>query len=222
MTEQTPTTANSNIAPQQQRTLGQRLLRYVRNMVIFVLIWFAWKVDVFWNYYQFKQLCEAEGGLKVYEKLDKGRGWTVDKLFDSEAKFYAHTLTNAGFFRAQGGVGFVPNGAKEKDLVDIRYLGGPTLPMTSYNISIADLSQIITYKIFTGVGRERSDRVTRYWFEVRDVATTKVMLRSDQFRYNWRTIPVWHWFGPAGQTGCPLPGYKSEDVELINTTAFKD
>jgi hypothetical protein len=189
-----------------------------------VLLWFIWKADVFWNYYQFKQLCAAEGGLKVYEKLEKGKGWEVQSLGDSLSKIYSHTIPNASFFRAKKGIGFPPSDVPIGNLVDIRYLGGPTLPMSSYDVKAADLTVPITYRIVSDVQRENNNRVSRFWFEVRETQAEKPRLRYTQFRFHWRSIPVWHWFGPSGTTGCPIPegiGKGNEDIDLINATAFR-
>lgn len=193
-------------------------------LISVVALWFVWKADVFWNYYQFKQLCAAEGGLKVYEKLEKGRGWelTWPSADEQNARFYISRMSNIGFFRVPKANDFPPPAIAPDTLVDVRYLGGPTLPISSYSFQLADQAMPIKYQIATDVNRENSEHVSRYSFEVKDKETKKVFIRNDQFRYNWRTIPVWHWFGPKGQTGCPLPGYGSEDVESINKTAFKD
>jgi len=211
----------SGDAPLTARSVWGRRLSYI---AFFVVGYSAWKADVFWNYYQFKKLCAAEGGLNVFEPLKKGVGWETvwPATSVSGSMSYASQMPNVAFFRVKRteydplpelGIG-VP--------IDVRYLGGPPLPRGSYEFKPSDLSKAVVYQIVTDVQRERNDRISRFLFEVREVGSQKVMLRSTQFRFNWRTIPIWHWLGPTGQTGCPLAGYKLQDISQVNQVSFKN
>ncbi len=192
----------------------------------------VWKADVFWNYYQFRQLCAAEGGLKVNEKLQKNVGWEEvvrpelgGQPGEQAARSYLSRMPDISFFRVPKANDFPPPLIPPGTLVDVRFLGAPALPTTSYSFQVADLSIPVIYQIHRDAKDEQDNRVTRFWFEVRERETQSVRLRYTQFRFHWRTIPVWHWFGPAGTTGCPVPegtGKGLKDIEQINGTAFKD
>jgi hypothetical protein len=189
-----------------------------------IALWFVWKADVFWNYYEFKQLCAAEGGLKVYEKLEKGKGWDLEQASEQVARSYLSRMPNIAFIRVPKANDSPPPLIAPGTLVDVRYLGAPALPTTSYSFEAADAALPVSYRIYSDAIDEQDSRITRFWFEVRAKNTEKPMLRYTQLRFPWRTIPVWHWFGPAGTTGCPLSEVGSEglkDLNLINETAFK-
>lgn len=199
-----------------------------------LLGYLVWKADVIWNYVQFRQLCAEEGGLRVYEKLQKNVGWEQvtprgfqAKASEQEARWYLSRMPNINFFRVPKANDFPPPLIPVGTLVDVRYLGAPALPSTSYSFHPADLSVQVIYQYDHDVDirQKRGDRNARFWFEVREKETQKVMLRYTQFSFHWRTIPVWHWFGPTGTTGCPIPegrGIGSVDINRINETAFKD
>ena len=191
-----------------------------------VISYTIWKADVFWNYYQFKQLCAAEGGLKIFEPLGKGMGWQEKPNSTTDvAMWYASHMPNIGFFRVNRtqydplpelGLG---------EPIDVRYVGGPTLPSTSYEFKPSDLTRPVVYEIHTKVNDKtpENSRTNLVLFQVREAESQKVMLVYSQFQFNWRTIPYWHWFGPSGTTGCPLADDEGlRDIALINKTAFKE
>ncbi len=171
-----------------------------------VLLWFMWKADVFWNYYQFKQLCAAEGGMKVYEKLEKGKGWAQTKY---------PSFQGAQSVSRYPGVGFVRHKRMEHDPlpelglnapIDIIYLGGPYAVLGSYRVVPADLTKEVVYQTSSRLidPMPTQSRTNLISLEVKDAKTQAVLAAHNQFQFRWRTIPIWHWFGPAGTVGCPV------------------
>lgn len=188
-----------------------------------------WKADAFWNYYQFTNICAEQGGLVVFEKLEKGAGWaSVNTAYDHNAKESAALMPNIGFYRAIKAKEPQPGSIEPGTLVDVRYLGGARVNNPSaFSVAPADLSKKIKYIEAAPLSqREHGNRITRSVLEIQDAEIRKTLIRHTNFTFHWRTIPVWHWFGPAGTTECPIPYPPRESVkslvEQINELGFKD
>src|SRR5437868_10592772 len=63
--------------------------------IIFLSI-FAFFFSNIKGYYRFKQYCEAEGGLRVYEPLERNVGWAAK---DKEHAAFTSVLDSVGFVR---------------------------------------------------------------------------------------------------------------------------
>jgi hypothetical protein len=194
-------------------------------LISLMLLWFVWKADVFWNYYQFKQLCAAEGGLKVYKKLERGRGW-------EQAKY--SSFQGAQSISRYPGVGFVRHKRTEHDPlpelglnspIDITYLGGPYDVLVSYKVVPADLSREITYRKSSRLidPMPEQSRTNLISLELEDAKTLRLLVAHNQFQFRWRTIPIWHWFGPSGTTGCPISEQSAgQNIQLFDQSILKD
>lgn len=88
--------------------------------IIFLSI-FAFFFSNIKGYYRFKQYCEAEGGLRVYEPLEKNVGWLAD---DFENARLVALLDRGDFVRYTD-----KNG---REIYDMRYLGGNPVSDSSY------------------------------------------------------------------------------------------
>lgn len=86
------------------------------------------------GYYRFKQYCEKEGGLKVYEPIKKGVGLLAK---DKDEAHSAALLENIGFVRYKDADG---------NFYDIRYIGGHPQKDSSYERKPSDLSMTLNYE----------------------------------------------------------------------------
>lgn len=180
-----------------------------KNIVVagaLVVGYFVWKADVLWNYFQFKQLCATAGGLKVHKKLQRGLGWEEVTFPSAQGAKYYSAIDGVGFVRFTR-TKFDPFPDLEVGaLIDVTYLGGPTAVEGSYSFRPADLSRPVVYQ----VSSKRVDpvptqpRTNLISMTIIDAKTSNVLVTHNQFQFRWRTIPVWHWFGPGGTEGCPL------------------
>ncbi len=86
------------------------------------------------GYYHFKQYCELEGGLKVYEPLTKNFGWLAEDKGLAES---AAMLSGVSFARYSD--------KYDNASYDIRYLGGDIRNDSSYKIEPASSELDISY-----------------------------------------------------------------------------
>jgi len=209
-------------APSTAMSVWGRRLSYV---AFFILAYLAWKADVFWNYYQFKQVCDAQGGLKVYKTLERGVGWEQATFPSLQGAQQQSRLVGVGFVRLKRGRYDPLQALGDGALIDVRYLGGPTLPATSYEMKPADLSRDVVYQVSSRLVDPipEQQRTNLIAVEIQDTKTKTIHAVYNQLQFRWRTIPIWHWFGPIGTEGCPLSerGKYRKDV-LFNQTIFRD
>ena len=88
-----------------------------------------------YGYYRFQWYCSSEGGLKVYEKLEKDVGWMADDYYTALEVFL---LEDVKFVRFSD--------KKNKELkYDLYYKGGKRRSRKSYETREVDPSQKIKY-----------------------------------------------------------------------------
>lgn len=189
-------------------------------LISLTLLWFVWKADVFWHYYQFRQICAAEGGMQIMQPLKKNVGWEMQPPSSlQQALILTKAIPNMGFVRIKRGAYDPMPELGEGGLLDVKYVSGETYS-AKVGFKPADLNAPIVYQYFSDVNREPDARISRFVQEVREVSTKKVLLRNTQLEFHWRSIAIWHWFGPSGRTGCPLVHPDVSNTSLIQTTAF--
>jgi hypothetical protein len=137
-------------------------------MSIAVLAWFA--PNIYGNY-RFKAICEKEGGLRVFHQLRRGVPWQSNS-------FGSYGVAG------RGAVSFVRLPHPARGLLDYRYRSGPVDDDRSYEVTPADPSTQPVYEI-RSIQEPLADelRLARSGYEVREIATDRLMLRWYQFRY---------------------------------------
>ena len=91
-------------------------------LAIFLLVvWFFF--DNIKGYYTFKEYCEKEGGLTVYEPLEKNVGWWAKDRYD--AKVIAN-IKNVGFSRFKD--------TKDEKNYDVIFIAGEPIQDSSYKV----------------------------------------------------------------------------------------
>jgi len=195
-----------------------------RNLVVLLIAivgYGLWKYETFKGYYEFKQLCAKDSGLRVYEKVEKNVGWEAEDL--NKATSYQRLLNHVAFVRS-------PNDKGE--LVDVSYKGGEAWGLdSSYNMPPADLSKYTRYGIKSTTHPEPGSR--QLWKsvdEVTDLKTGKTAFRWVEYSYKWRhpDRPLGSLLGPSGKVQCPaedeqkaIDGH-SQIFEELNTNIFKE
>lgn len=147
-----------------------KVARVVLAVPVAVLVYFAPNIH---GYYRFQQICEEEGGLRIYGKIRKGEGWLADE----------HGRYDPASFE---GVSFVRKPDSHGRVVDYRFKGGRPGDERSYEATPANPSIAVAYQIKTVVGQlvPGELRLERSGYEVSDVSTGQVMVRWYQFRYS--------------------------------------
>jgi len=123
------------------------------------------------GYYRFKEICEKEGGLRVFHPLKKGAGWKAKKHW---GHLMAAHLEHVAFVRYVDGAEY-----------DIRYRGGLVGLDESYDISLADEKKPVVYELVAiNQSLAGETRTSRSGYEVREIATGRLMVRWYQIGYS--------------------------------------
>lgn len=169
------------------------------SLLIIFLGW--WLSDLPIGYYEFKKICETEGGLRGYIKVTPNVGWEVSSLPDAKSTVSSYST-----------VPFVRFPISDSSWKDVRYLGGNPWWSESYEIKIADEIVAPGYRLernaenVTGAIRLRKEVTTLV-----DKATHETVFDSARFIYTW-TTPENTLFGQSGTVTCPT--YKNELVSI--------
>ncbi len=157
------------------------------------LVWFGWWVsDVPIGYYQFRMLCEQEGGLKGFEKIDPSLGWEVSYLH--EAKSVVSSYPSVPFSRYQ---------TEDGEFMDVRYQEGNPWWDSSYLIEPADYEEKIGYRpINKAVRVQDAIRLRKNVTILKRLADDQVMFISTVFIFTW-TNPKNTLLGMSGTAVCP-------------------
>ena len=113
-------------------TLG---MAFVVIPVVMLVIYFS---DNIQGYFKFKHLCETEGGLTVYEKLEPHVGWETDQR---RIAYIPAEFEEVDFVR-------FPDDKDKLKLLDLKYKSGSRNYRKSYEIINADISSKTKYKFF--------------------------------------------------------------------------
>lgn len=133
------------------------------------LLYFA---DNIRGYYRFKEMCGVEGGLRVYHPLKKGVGWMTMK---HGGRLGMAQMKDVAFVRY----------ADQGLLFDMRYRSGPLGVEASYEIAPADETKPVVYELRVVDERLAGERRTsRSGYEVREIASDRLMLRWYQIAYS--------------------------------------
>ncbi len=124
------------------------------------------------GYYRFKEICEAEGGLRVHQKLKKNVGWMV--AAGSSPTWPLH-FEHVAFTRSTNSFG---------KLTDYRYTGGYG-PKWSHSETPADLTVPLVYEVVWINDLVPGElQLQRIGYEIRDIATKAILVRWLQFNYS--------------------------------------
>ena len=183
------------------------------SIPIVVLLFFAPNI---YGYFQFKSYCSSEGGLRVYEHLEKNVGWWAKDYGDAHV---AAQLKHVAFVRYKN--------MKDGNYYDLRYIGGNPQHESSFEVNPADQDKAIMYKwhYVNDIKYPSSPLIGGYKEEVLSFKNDKVLVSFTILGFAWfdsnRTPLSINSYQQCFNEG----GEKSEDLsrsmrEII--TAFKD
>ena len=181
----------------------------VLSITLVMLLLFGWWIaDIPIGYYQFKQMCEKEGGLRVLEPLEKDVGWEVK--YESDAELPAQ-FDHVAFVRAAE--------YETGKLVDIKYLGGQQ-SFAKYDKKPADLTKIVrysvrdeVYKVYGAIRLYRQDKT------IFDLRANRKVARYSQFAFQW-TNPERTLLGRSDSAVCPALNKQETGWETLAFRAF--
>ncbi|TCS32442.1 hypothetical protein EDC30_1236 [Paucimonas lemoignei] len=187
--------------------------RYVAIFLGVVAVYGLCTYDAYKTYYDYRQLCVRDGGLQLFQKVERNVGWSAEDL--NVAKGYQRLLKDLAFVRA-------PNANGE--MVDVTYKGvGVWGADASYNMPGADFSKPVRYHINVTTQQEKeSSRIHKGIVTVTDLKTGKVAYQWNQYSFYWRHTdqPIRSLLVPSGVIRCPrsdtLPNFNE-----INARTYK-
>lgn len=147
-------------------------LRFTVIVSIIPLLIALYFFDNIRGYYRFKQYCEKEGGLKIYQALEKNVGWIAKDYF------YARTVASIEHINF---VRYQENG----DSFDLKYKGTNREVDSSYLKVPASEKTPVIYRwerINHMVPNEL--RLARSGYEIFNMNTNKLMARYYYFSYS--------------------------------------
>lgn len=159
---------------------------------VFLLIFGWWISDIPIGYYQFKRMCEEEGGLRSNTQVKSGEGWLVK--YESDARDIVSRYSTVPFarYRADDGI-----------WRDVRYKGGNPGWSESYTITPADESLRPRYRLqdkFELVAD--AIRLHKSIYTLNDELLNKIVFQTTQFTFTW-TVPENTLLGRSDTEVCP-------------------
>lgn len=141
------------------------------SIPIVVLLFFAPNI---YGYFRFKSYCASEGGLRVYEPLEKNVGWLAD---DYDAAHMAAQLQYVEFVRYTD--------KKDNKTYDLRYIGNNPQRDSSFEKLPADESKKVIYR-WVNVSEfvEGELRLKRFGEKILDLNDLKVLTTYYMFSYS--------------------------------------
>lgn len=126
------------------------------------------------GYYRFKHYCAKDGGLQVYESLEKGEGWWAKDEYEARV---AAVLEHVGFVRYFD--------KKQSKIYDLRYLGGDPQLDSSFVTDLSDESKNILYKLnYINEAVKNELRLRKYGYEISDFSTGRLLARFYMYSYS--------------------------------------
>lgn len=143
--------------------------------IIFIGVGFFFASNIY-GYFRFKSYCSNEGGLRVYEPLEKNVGWFAKDKYDA--------MQAAGYLKY---VGFVRYKDEEDgNTYDLRYLGGDAQYDWAFEKKPSDESKPLVYKwhFVSYQSIDNEIRLNRFGYEVYDLKENKLSARYYMYEYS--------------------------------------
>jgi hypothetical protein len=137
-----------------------------------ILLYFAENIK---GYYRFKWYCENEGGLKVYEKLEKNVGWMAEDKFSAMAASHLKSVKLVRY----------PEKKEKGKLYDLFYKGGNPSSFKSHEITPANLYLQPKYRWQSKIGRIPGElRLTELKYEISNLKNNQTLIIFKRFSYS--------------------------------------
>jgi hypothetical protein len=141
------------------------------SIPILILLFFSSNI---YGYFRFKHYCSTEGGLRVYEKLERNVGWFAKDKYDAQV---AAQLSGVGFVRYRD--------QKNGNFYDLIYKGGNPTKDSSFEKKLADHSLAVVYEwrhISEFVAGEI--RLGKFGYEIFNLKDNHLMARFYSLSYS--------------------------------------
>lgn len=151
-----------------------KLPKWVWVSLIIVLLIGLYFAENIKGQVRFMQYCWKEGGLKVYEPLERNVGWEAEDFYRAKQ---SAIIDGVGFVR------FFDE--KKEEYIDVVHIGGSVQRDSSFSIAPADLNKPITYKWVSGLDYVAGElRLNRLYDEVKSKESHKLLVRYNSFSYS--------------------------------------
>lgn len=187
-------------------TENSKVILVIVGACLLFLGW--WLSDIPIGYYQFKRICEKEGGLRVYGKVAPNVGWSAAHEIDAKAIVQSYPNVPFARFRSDEGT-----------WKDVRYKGGYGA-FSAYDVSPADETKKPRYRRIEKVERvEGAIRLRKNVVTVLDETSDQVVFQSTRFIFTW-TNPESTLLGRSDSVECP--SYRQEATAIQNILKTKE
>ncbi len=144
---------------------------FLISVSVVLLLFFASNI---YGYFRFKSYCSSEGGLHVYEKLEKNVGWLAKDKYEARD---ASLIKNVAFVRYAD--------RRSGNLYDLNYLGGNPTLNDSYSVIASNLSTSVKYEWKNNSEFvDNNKRLKKFSYEVINLTNQKVVAEYDIFYYS--------------------------------------
>lgn len=176
--------------------------RVVFGLLSLSFLW--WISDIPIGYYQFKQMCEKEGGLRSFSKVEPGEGWWAK--YQSDARDIVSQYPTVPFVRYR---------AEDGSWKDVRYKGGNPRWSESYTITLAETSKQPRYRL-----NDKSEsvinaiRLNKSVYTLSDELSNQAVFQTTQFTFTW-TTPKNTLLGRSDTVVCPEYSAVTSSTQLF-------
>lgn len=148
-----------------------KFIAYFTILPLVVLTIFSSNI---YGYFRFKNYCSGEGGLRVYESLEKNSGFLAD---DEWLARTAAQLQHVAFVRYKD--------KADGSFYDLRYLGGNPNEGRSYEKNLASEPEAPIYKWrFVNAVVPSELRLNRFGYEIYSIKSNHILAQYYMFRYS--------------------------------------
>lgn len=144
------------------------------TIAITVLLFGWWISDIPIGYYQFKERCEKEGGLRAYEKAAPNIGWLAANEVDAKGVVQSYPTVPFTRFRSDDGV-----------WKDVKYKGGYG-SFSRYEVSPADETKSPQYRLRLEVATvPDAIRLRKEVLTLSDGMSNQIVFQTTRFIFTW-------------------------------------
>jgi len=141
------------------------------SIPVLILLFFSSNI---YGYFRFKHYCSTEGGLRVYEKLERNVGWWAKDKYDART---VALLDGVGFVRYTD--------QKDGQTYDIKYIGGDPQDDSSFERKFADEARLLLYRWkYINYRIPEELRLGRHGYEVLNINNDRVLVNYYMFGYS--------------------------------------
>lgn len=152
-----------------------KVVAIVLGVVAFLVVILGWIFgDNLQGYNRYQDYCKKEGGLRVFQELERDVGWFASDVHEART---AAALSHVRFVRYRE--------QQTSEEYDLRYIGGPLGLSSSYRAEKADISAEPIY-VFRSVSEfiPQERRLRRWGNEVVDIRSNRVVASYFSFTYS--------------------------------------